>query len=285
MKKIIPGLLALLLLFAACTRNDDIPGKLVLKVTDDPFRISFVDSATITITKIEIRQAGPHHKRHQYAGTEPDTTDRNPYIVLSEDTITLNLLDLRNGITQELLSLEIPQGTYDLIRLYVADAGLKIKDHHAPFRCKVPGGAHTGIKIFIRPPLVVEGGLTSELLLDFDLSRSFVMLGDLRHHMGVTGFIFKPVIRAVNVSTAGRVEGVVTDTSKARLENAQVWLMQDTIVSTAFTANDGYYAMIGIPAGTYSIYATKEGYDTVSFKDVKVTAGNRTVVNFALTPQ
>ena len=283
MKKIIPGLLASLLLFAACTRNDDIPGKLVLKVTDDPFKISYVDSATITITKIEIRQAGQHRKINRFTGYERDTTDHNPYIVLSEDTITLNLLDLRNGLTQELLSLEIPQGTYDLIRLYVADAGMKIRDHKSPFHCKVPGGTQTGIKIFIRPPLVVEGGLTSELLLDFDLSRSFVMLGDLRHHMGVNGFIFKPVIRAINASTAGRVEGVVTDISKVRLENAQVWLEQDTVISTAFTGPDGYYAMIGIPAGTYSVYATKENYDTVCVKDIKVTAANRSVVNFELT--
>ena len=283
MKKITPGVIALLLLFAACTRNDDVPGKLVLKVTDDPFRISYVDSATITITKIEIRKAGPHYKRHGYAGDEPDTTDRNPYIVLSEDPITLNLPDLRNGITQELLSLEIPQGTYDLIRLYVADAGMKIRDHNSPLHCKVPGGDRTGIKIFIRPPLVVEGGLTSELLLDFDLSRSFVMLGDLRHHMGVTGFIFKPVIRAINTSTAGRVEGIVSDTSETRLANALVWIEQDTIVSTAFTRADGFYAMIGIPAGTYSVFATKENYDTVCVKDIKVTAANRSVVNFRLT--
>lgn len=286
MKKAIFGFLAISLLFAACSRNrDDAPGKLIVKVTDCPFPIKYIESATVTITKIEIRQAGNYHNRYRSPVFPADTADheRNPYIVLSEDTITIDLLDLRNGVTQELLNLEIPQGTYDLIRLYVADAGLKIRDHLSPFHTKVPSGRQTGIKIFIRPPLVVEGGLTTELLLDFDLSRSFVMLGNMHHPMGVTGFIFKPVIRAINNSTAGRVEGIVTDTSKVRLVNAQVWIKQDTVISTAFTDTTGYYAMIGIPAGTYSAYATKENYDTVCVKDAKVTAANRTVVNFVLT--
>ncbi|MGQ9621774.1 MAG: DUF4382 domain-containing protein, partial [Bacteroidales bacterium] len=272
---------------AACSKNDDIPGKLVVKITDCPFPIKYVESATVTITKIEIRQAGNYHKRHRYTVPPEDTiaNEKCPYIVLSEDTITFDLLNLRNGITQELLNLEIPQGTYDLIRLYVSDAGLKIKDHHSPFNTKVPSGSQTGIKIFIRPPLVVEGGLTTELLLDFNLSMSFVMLGNMYHPMGITGFIFKPVIRAINNSTAGRVEGIVTDISHTRLADAQVWLEQDTVVATAFSGENGFYAMIGIPAGTYSVYATKENYDTVCVEDIKVTAANRTVVNFALTPQ
>jgi len=287
MKKILPVVAALSLLLIACSKNDDTPGKLVLKVTDCPFPIKYVESATVTITKIEIRQAGNYHKRYRSSTFPADTADHEgyPYIVLSEDTITIDLLNLRNGVTQELLNLEIPQGTYDLIRLHVAEAGLKIKEHLSPFNVKVPSGRQTGIKIFIRPPLVVEGGLTTELLLDFDLSRSFVMLGNMNHPMGINGFIFKPVIRAINHSTAGRVEGIVSDTSKVRLANAHVWLKQDTVISTAFTDTTGYYAMIGIPAGTYSVYATKENYDTVCVKDVKVTAANRSVVNFALTPQ
>jgi len=270
MKKVLFGLIITALILTACTKSEDLPGKLVVKVTDEPFKISFVESATVTITKIEIRNASQNH-------------EGNPFIVLSEDTIKLDLLHLRNGITRELLNLEIPQGKYDMIRLYVDSAGLKIREHLSPFRCKVPGGAQTGIKIFIKPALIVEGGLTSELLLDFNLGRSFVMLGNLEHHMGVTGFIFKPVIRAVNYSTTGRIEGIVKDNSDIRLANTHVWLMQDTIISTAFTDSLGYYAMIGIPAGIYSVYATKENYDTVSYKDVKITAANRTTVNFLLT--
>jgi hypothetical protein len=196
--------------------------------------------------------------------------------------MTLNLMELRNGITENLPAIEIPQGNYDLIRLYVDEASLKIKDGDT-YNVKVPSGKQTGIKIFISPALNVEGGLTSELLLDFDLSRSFVMRGNLESPHGINGFIFKPVIRAVNNTTAGRIAGMVTDTSKVKLANAEVWVKQDTILAKAFTDTLGHYAFLGVPAGTYSLFATKQDYDTVSFTGVKVIEGNLTIKDFVLT--
>lgn len=269
MEKIFLTFFAAALVLSGCTKTVDGPGKLSVKITDDPFNISYVESATVTITKIEIRKAGEN--------------DGNPFIVLSEDSVTIDLSKLRNGITEELLNLEIPQGNYDLIRLYVDQASLKIKDQPVAYKVKVPSGQQTGIKIFISPALRIEGRLTSELLLDFDLSKSFVMRGNMDHSSGVNGFIFKPCIRAANNSTAGRIEGIVTDTSKVRIADAKIWVKQDTIMSTTFTDISGNYAFIGVPAGTYSIFATKENYDTVSYTGIKVIEGNRTIQNFALT--
>ena len=80
------------------------------------------------------------------------------------------------------------------------------------------------------------------------------------------GFIFKPCIRAANLTTAGRVEGMVTDTSEVKIKEAKVWIAQDTVMATTFADTLGFYAIIGVPAGTYSIFATKEGYDTVSIR-------------------
>jgi hypothetical protein len=129
--------------------------------------------------------------------------------------------------------------------------------------------------------VIILGGLTSEVLLDFDLSRSFVMRGNLAAAK-MNGFIFKPVIRASNLSTAGRIEGIVSDTTLLRIADAKVWISQDTVLATSFSDTHGYYAFIGIPEGTYSVYATKENYDTVAFSGIKVIAGNRTVQNFIL---
>jgi hypothetical protein len=268
MKKIYALVIAAAVILTGCTKNYDGPGKLIVKLTDDPFNISFVESATVTITKIEVRKAGDH--------------DGNPFVVVLEDTIKLDLLKLRNGVTKELPEIELPQGSYDLVRLYVDEAGLKIKGQPADFRVKVPGGRQTGIKIFISPAIRVEGGLTSELLLDFDLDKSFVMRGNLEHSAGVNGFIFKPCIRAVNNSTAGRIEGMVTDTLKVKIREAKLWIKQDTIMATAIGDTLGHYAFIGVPAGTYSVFATKTGYDTVSYTGVRVVEANRTSVNFVL---
>ena len=273
MKKLTFLIAAALLMISGCNKTSSPgnsgPGKLVVKVTDDPFNINFVESATITINKIEIGNAGPN--------------DTCAFIVLSKDTATFDLMQLRNGITQELINLDIPQGNYDMIRLYVDEASLKIKDQSVEYKVKVPSGSQTGIKLLITPSLTIEGGLTSELLLDFDLARSFVIRGNMSHSAGVNGFIFKPVIKAINNSTAGRIEGIVTDTANAKLVNASVWIAKDTVISTAFTDTLGFYSFIGVPSGTYSVFATKENYDTVSYSGITVTAGNKIIQNFILT--
>jgi hypothetical protein len=85
------------------------------------------------------------------------------------------------------------------------------------------------------------------------------------------------------MSTAGRIEGMVTDTLKVKIEEPTVWIQQDTIVATVIGDNLGYYALLGVPAGTYSIFAAKENYDTVSYSGLKVVAGNKTIQNFELT--
>ena len=265
---------AVILMFSACSKirstDNNGPGKLVIKITDAPFPIDFIDSAGVTITKIEIRRAGDC------------LCDGNPFMVISEDTMTFNLVELRNGVVESLPEIEVPEGDYDLIRLYVEEANLKVKEGEL-YKVKVPSGKQTGIKIFIHPELSIAGGLTSELLLDFDLSHSFVVQGNPRTPAGIKGFIFKPVVRAVNMSTAGSIEGMVTDTFKVKIKEPTVWIKQDTVVATTIGDTLGHYVLLGVPAGTYSIFATKENYDTVSYTGINVVAGNRTIQNFELT--
>jgi hypothetical protein len=97
------------------------------------------------------------------------------------------------------------------------------------------------------------------------------------------GFIFKPCIRAANLTTAGRIAGMVTDTAKVKVADSKVWVMQDTAMATTFSDTTGHYALIGLKAGTYSIFATKEGYDTVGYEGINVVEGNLTIRDFALT--
>ena len=272
MKKILFSFLAatIVMIFTGCNKtNDDGMGRLVVKITDAPFPVDNVESAAVTLTKVEIRKAGD------------GINDGNPFMVLWEGTETINLLDLRNGVVERLIDLEIPAGEYNLLRLYVDEASMKIKDGDN-YTVKVPSGKQTGIKIFIRPGIVVEGGLTSELLLDFDLSRSFVMRGSTVSPSGIKGFIFKPVIRAVNNSTAGRLEGKITDKDNIKIKEASILVRQDTLVASAIADTMGYYAIIGLPAGTYSVIAAKENFDTITVDDVKIISGNRTILNFIL---
>lgn len=261
---------ALILIAGACNeiRNGNDTGRVILKVTDAPFDISNIESALVTITKVELKKEGD------------GISDGYQYITLSEDTVILDLIDLRNGVAETLLDMEIPAGRYDMVRLYIDEAGLKLKDSEEIHRVKVPGGSQTGIKIFLRPALEVAEGSLEEVLLDIDLSRSFILRGNPAHN---NGFIFKPVVRAANMAKAGCVRGLVTDTAELKINEASVWIEQDTVLATAFTDTLGYYAIMGVPAGTWSVSATKEGYDTVRFDGVNIIAGNKTIQDFELT--
>jgi hypothetical protein len=261
------------ILFTGCQYLDNNPageaGRLVIKVTDAPFPIDLIEEALVTITKVEMRSK--------------NDTIGYPFLTVFEGSAEFNLMELRNGLTEQLASVDIPSGDYDLIRLYVDKASITVKEQ-GTFSVKVPSGAETGIKIFIEPGITVMGGLTAELLLDFNLEKSFVLQGNMNSPAGIKGFIFKPVIRAVNNTRVGVVQGIVMDAGSATLENASVWIYGDTLVNSSFTDAEGFYALLGIPAGLYSMSAVKEGFDTITVTGVTIVEGNLTVQDFTLEP-
>ena len=262
----------LLIIMAGCSKTNDGQGRLTINITDGPFPLNSIESATVEINKVEIRKTGD------------GVSDERPFIVIWEGTKVFNLLELRNGVVEKLADLEIPAGEYDLIRLYVEEAGLKVKDGDQ-FSVTVPSGKQTGIKIFIDPGLVVEGGLSAELLLDFDLTGSFILQGNMHSPAGIKGFHFKPVIRAVNNSTAGRIEGTVKEKDAGPLKDARVYLDMEDDTLKAFTDENGRYAFIGIAPGLYPVSAVQTDYDSLVVEDVKVISGNRTIQNFELTKE
>jgi len=282
--KLLFGILSVLMILFTTGCQDmenenisDQQGHLVIKLTDAPFPIDMIEAATVYINKVEIRKKSE--------GEE----EGYPYITLLEELeepLEFNLLDLRNGITADLVDMEIEPGNYDLIRLYVDEASLSVKEGDT-YKLKVPSGSQTGIKMFMEPDLHVAGGLTTDVLLDFNLAKSFILKGNTKTPAGIKGFNFKPVIRAVNNTIAGTLEGTVMNSDTA-LENAYVLMEQivdqDTFeITSASTDDAGYYAMPGIPAGLYNVSATLEGFDTVTFEGVELIEGNLTMQDFTLT--
>ena len=265
---------ALMLFFAGCDKTNDGYGRLIVNITDAPFPIDMVESAEVTITKLEIRKAGDCVRE-----------DTCSFEVIWEGSETFNLLDLRNGVVTKLADIEIPEGEYDLLRLYVDEASLKVKDGDT-YTVKVPGGSRSGIKVFINPVVLVEEGLTAEMLLDFDLSNSFVVQGNMHSPAGIKGFIFKPVIRAANNATAGRLEGTVKDAEGVALKDVAIDIKQgDEVVSSAISDDNGNFVLLGLPCGTYSLTASKAGFKTLEMEEIIITKGNRKTLNLELEPE
>jgi len=286
--KLLFGIIAALAIvfFAGCTdmdkdndqqnlANSDQLGHLVIKLTDAPFPFDMIESATVNITKVEIRKV-----------SEGDE-DGYPYIELPlpEESNEFNLLDLRNGVTADLAEMGIEPGNYDLIRLYVDQAELKVKDGDE-YKVKVPSGQQTGIKIFMDPALKVVSELTTEVVLDFNLEKSFVLKGNANTPAGIKGFNFKPVVKAVNNTIEGTLSGEIVDAdTDDLLPGITVWIEEDeTVIYSASTDELGYYAIPGITAGSYDVIAGSDAFYNDTVLGVQIVEGNLTVQNFALTP-
>lgn len=276
-------LLTLSLFFTSCAedaidQNPDGMGRLTVRLTDAPFPYSEVEETNVTIYKIELRKAAGEDSGEEDGGS--------PFIpvMLESEEVKVNLLTLTNGVTRELADVEIPAGTYDLIRVYVKDASVLLTNGET-YGLEVPSGQQTGVKVFIKPGLTVEGGLSSDLLLDFDVSKSFVARGNIKK-ANFNGFIFKPVILASNTSVAGTLTGTVNtmlEEAETGLEGAQISVIAaDTVYKTGQSDTDGNYLIDGILAGTYKAVAEKDAFISSDTVDIEIIAANKTTQDFLL---
>ncbi|MBT8323050.1 MAG: DUF4382 domain-containing protein, partial [Eudoraea sp.] len=250
-------------------------GRLRVQLTDAPFPYDLIAEANVTIFKIEARYKKDDDGMDDEMDTENDSSEDGgrPFITLMEIDKDINLLELTNGVTENLVDMEVPAGEYDLIRIYVRGVNVLLKDGRM-FDLKVPSGPQTGIKVFIDPPLVVAGGLTADLLLDFDVSRSFVARGNPNKEE-FNGFNFKPVIKASNLTTSGSLAGNVfttlEDETQEALEGAQVALyIADTLNTTTFSNEDGSYMVMGLEAGSYTVEVQLDTYETQTVEGVSI---------------
>ncbi|MGQ8336733.1 DUF4382 domain-containing protein [Sunxiuqinia sp. A32] len=251
-------------------------GTVNIYLTDAPFPVDLVSKTMVTIDKVEIRKQAT------------DSTEAS-FIVLSEEEAEIDLLMLSNGITENLASAELDAGMYDMIRLHVVNSKVVLTDD-TEFDLKIPSGSSSGLKVKIEPAIELTEGQTADVLLDFDVSKSFVVKGNWKGG-NINGFNFKPVVRGVLMGMTGRIEGMVTDTTETVLENAsvKVWLpgeaeMEDSLVTSSFTDVDGKYKVIGLLGGTYFLTTELEGFINDTVWNVDVTEGSSTMVDIELTP-
>lgn len=267
-----------LLLFSpfGCEKEEpgDIPGPgepsvkkgiLNVWVSDAPFPADLIDQAMVTVVRLDIKQ-------------QEDTIFHH----FSEDTVSFDLLALRNGIMESLASEELIEGTYDQLRLLIDHASIKLEDGRTNV-LKVPGGPQSGLKILFNPPIRIYSGRVANVLLDFNLSRSFILTGNPKSAGDIRGFNFKPVIRAAVIDSTGMVAGKVENLSGQPLANAEVWISGDTVIASTFTDSKGAYALLGIPEGKFRGTAALEGFVAQETGGIQISAMEKTVLDFQLS--
>ncbi|MEN8193124.1 MAG: DUF4382 domain-containing protein [Bacteroidota bacterium] len=217
-------------------------GILSLYLTDAP---SSYDAVNITFSEVS-------------AHLVPD------WIPVVGDTVTANLLDFNNGETLLLGSESLPAGKYTQIRLHISDASITVDG--VPASMTVPSG-----ELKFGPQFTIEEGMTYELVIDFDASRSVVVSGTEEN----PEYKLKPHIRVVPKARTGSISGNVTNHEF----NPIAYAIQGTdTVTSSIVKDDGTFILGFLEAGTYQvdIEDSDDPIKTNSIFDVEVSVGEST---------
>ncbi|MFT4538534.1 MAG: hypothetical protein ACI841_000647 [Planctomycetota bacterium] len=245
-------------------------GRLELFATDAPLDYDLVEEASLVFDQIEIHSDGTDGWLDLYDG----------------DPFQIDISELRNGLTQQLVDLDLDVGTYDQLRLHAVGGRLELVNGNVytveDDTLRLGSLGTSGLKLHFTPEVTVAGGLTTSLLLDFDLAKMFKPIPG-NAPLEATRFNIHPSIRVANLSESGEIRGsVVEDDGSGGLigvDSASVYLMApgetntDNALTSTASETGGRYALMGVDPGTYDLIAEKITLDGTVI-GVVVVAGN-----------
>jgi hypothetical protein len=166
-------------------------GTLVVQLTDAPFPFDSVKSVDVFVVRIDGKAAASDSADATRATGDAEK-DQGGWVTLAEPKARIDLLTLRDGKTTTLGQKALPAGSYKSFRLILdpAQSSVTLKSG-AAVDVQWPSAARSGIKVQLAKDVSVGKDSTRALLLDFDVSESFVMRGNAMRN----GLLFKPVIK------------------------------------------------------------------------------------------
>jgi hypothetical protein len=203
--------------------NDPQTGTLTIYLTDSPSAV--FDSVNIIFSEVSA------HIDSEWISIRSDTMLR------------VNLLDLSNGNTIVFGSADVPAGEYTQIRIKIDGAYVVVEGQKYPV--EVPSGAQTGLKL--GPQFTVAAGSTYELVVDFDVNRSIVIM----EPPNTPRYKLKPYLRVMPIALSGSLSGTITNPE----HHPVAYALQDadTITSTYVDISSGLFRLSFLPSGTYEV--------------------------------
>jgi hypothetical protein len=243
-------------------------GSLRLALTDAP-SCGF-DHVFVTVEKVSVNTSA----------TASDTDTGWTDLALSPAR-RIDLLDLQNGVLEELGTMPLGAGHYSQVRLVLASnsgtgttsvANAVQPTGGAVTPLSTPSAQQSGLKL--RANFDVAAGQMADLVLDFDACKSIVKAGNSGQ------FILKPVVSVVERVVSG-IQGFVTTTLS--LNSTTVSAQQDgAIVRATAPDSTGKFTIPFLATGTYTLVVTADGHATAVVTGVPVGTST-TVVNGTAT--
>lgn len=196
-----------------------------------------------------------------------------------------DLLTMGTGMMGDLVLLNIPSGVYNYVIVDVSHGWAAKDGIFYPVQF-----FNNQMILYFNPPVTVGEHLSPDLIFNIDVSKSFIPM------YGGTWYLFRPIVYVQNATTSGSLAGVVIDVSNYQpITNANVYVdvngqqysgttvSDTTVTQLGDTLYPGQYWIPGIPPGTYTAHASKEGYVSTSAQ-VSIMKGNYYFQNFVLVP-
>ena len=221
-------------------------------------------SETKTSLKINLTDAPGDFEQVNITFSEVSALFGNQWIVVSNRSQTFDLLTLSNGRTVLLGEAEVEAGRYQQIRLKISGGEVMIGGSTYPLT--IPSGAQTGLKF--GPAFTIEPGITFELVVDFDASRSVRATGPPGNP---TNFILTPFIRVIAKEPSGAISGQVTNPEHA--PTAYAIAGGDTVTSTSIDKVNGNFLLAFLPEGVYSVAISDTLGNEYTESDIAVIIG------------
>jgi hypothetical protein len=236
-------------------------GSLRVALTDAPS--CGYDHVNVTIEKVSV------HKSASASDTEAGWTD----LTLSPPR-QVDLLELTNGVLEELGTVPLEAGRYSQIRLVLASntgtGTSSVANSVQPTggtltALATPSGQQSGLKL--KANIDVAAGQMADVVLDFDACKSIVKAGN-------GSYSLKPVIAVVPRIVSG-VTGYVTTTLS--LSSTTVAMQQNGVTVRSTTPDaTGKFSIPFLSTGTYTLVVTSDGHATAVITNV--AAGTSTTV-------
>jgi hypothetical protein len=237
-------------------------GSLRVALTDAPS--CGYDHVYVTIDKVSV------HKSASASDTDAGWTD----MTLSPAR-RVDLLELTNGVLEELGSMPLEAGHYSQIRLVLASntgtGTSSVANAVQPTggtltALTTPSAQQSGLKL--QANIDVAAGQMADVVLDFDACKSIVKAGNSGN------YILKPVIAVVPRIVSG-VTGYVTTTLS--LSSTTIAMQQNGVTVRSTTPDaTGRFSIPFLGTGTYTLVVMSDGHATAVVTNVP--AGTTTTV-------
>lgn len=251
-------------------------GTLRLALTDAP--ACGYDAVNVTIEKVRI---------HLSDSANPDDPNGWSEIVMNP-ALRVDLLKLQNGDLAELGELTLATGSYNQMRLVLAENSANptvalansvvLTSNKAEIALKTPSGPQSGVKAK-QFNLTIAPNQLANFVVDFDACKSVVVAGNSGQ------YLLKPQLSVIPRYISG-----VTGFVDAGLANGftSVSLQQNGVIikATAPTIDPANFGKFMLPAapGNYSLVLTAPGRTTAVVTNVAVAVDTVTSINAASTP-